>query len=83
MAKILFFGPLSDMLDIEALEVKLPPEVRTVNDLIAYLHERGPAWQRYLHADKLQITRNRQSGDANMAIVESDEITFISRPGTI
>jgi sulfur-carrier protein len=83
MAKILFFGPLSDLLDIEALEVKLPAQVRTVSDLIAHLHERGPAWQRYLQADKLQITRNRQIGDANMAIVDSDEIAFISRPGAI
>lgn len=33
MAKILFFGSLADLLDIEALEVKLPPEIKTVNDL--------------------------------------------------
>lgn len=83
MAKILFFGSLSDLLDIEALEVKLPPEIKTVKNLITHLHTRGPSWQRYLHADKLHITRNSQSGDANMAIVDSDEIAFTSRAGTI
>lgn len=83
MAKVLFFGPLSDVLEIESLTVTLPNEVKTIRDLVNALHQRGNRWQRYLDPDKLQITRNRQFCDVNTEITNSDEIAFISRPGSI
>lgn len=83
MAKLLFFGPLSDVLEVESMTVPLPSEIKTIRDLVAALHQRGARWQRYLNADKLQITINRQFGDVNTGISDSDEIAFISRPGSI
>lgn len=83
MAKLLFFGPLSDVLDVESMTVPLPSEIKTIRDLVAFLHERGARWQRYLDIQKLQITRNRQFCDANTEVSNSDEIAFISRPGQI
>jgi molybdopterin converting factor small subunit len=83
MAKLLFFGPLSDVLEVESMTVPLPGEIKTIRDLVSALHQRGARWQRYLNTDKLQITINRQFGDANTEITNSDEIAFISRPGSI
>lgn len=83
MAKLLFFGPLSDVLEIESMTVPIPSEIKTIVDLVSALHQRGTRWQRYLDPDKLQITRNRQFCDANTEITNDDEIAFISRPGSI
>ena len=83
MAKLLFFGPLSDVLEIESMTVPIPREIRTIQDLVVALHQRGARWQRYLKIDNLQITRNRQFCDANSEISNDDEIAFISRPGSI
>lgn len=83
MAKLLFFGPLSDVLAIESITVPIPREIKTIRDLVTALHQRGARWQRYLDTDKLQITRNRQFCDALTEINDSDEIAFISRPGSI
>lgn len=83
MAKLLFFGPLSDVLEIESMTVPIPKEIGTIRDLVTALHQRGARWQRYLDTDKLQITRNRQFCDILTEINDSDEIAFISRPGSI
>ena len=83
MAKLLFFGPLSDVLEIESMTVPVPGEVKTIRDLVNALHQRGSRWQRYLDPQKLQITRNRQFCDADSEIADSDEIAFISKPGSI
>ena len=83
MAKLLFFGPLSDMLEIESMTVPLPSEIKTIQDLVAALHQRGARWQRYLDANKLQITVNRQFCNVDTEIKNGDEIAFISRPGSI
>jgi molybdopterin converting factor small subunit len=83
MAKLLFFGPLSDMLELESMSVALTEDIKTIQDLVGVLHLRGTRWQRYLNIDKLQITRNRQFCDARTEISNSDEIAFISRPGSI
>ncbi len=83
MAKLLFFGPLSDVLDVESMTVPLPPEVKTIEDLVNALHQRGTRWQRYLDPEKLQITRNRQFCDVKTDITNNDEIAFISRAGSI
>lgn len=83
MARVLFFGPLSDVLDVESMNVPLSPEVKTIQDLVAVLHARGARWQRYLDLGNLQITRNRQFCDAGTAISNTDEIAFISRAGKI
>ena len=83
MVKLLFFGPLSDVLELESMSLELTNDIKTIQDLVAVLHVRGDRWQRYLNTDKLQITRNRQFCNANSEISNSDEIAFISRAGSI
>jgi molybdopterin converting factor small subunit len=83
MARLLFFGPLSDVLELESLTVPIPKEIKTINDLVIALHQRGARWQRYLKTENLQITRNRQFCDVHTEISDNDEIGFISRPGSI
>ena len=81
MAKVLLFGPLSDVLETEAVNIQITDQVRTVNDGIMQFHECGKDWQKYLNAEMLQVTVNRQFGDGNSPARDSDEIAFISRPG--
>ena len=83
MVKLLFFGPLSDVLELESMSLALTDDIKTIQDIVAVLHLRGARWQRYLNTDKLQITCNRQFCNANSEIKDSDEIAFISRAGSI
>ncbi len=83
MAKILLFGPISDRLGTEALDLELPARTKTINDLLIELGQKGPDWKHCLIPDKLQITVNRQFADARTGISNSDEIALISLPDTI
>jgi len=83
MAKVLLFGPLSDVLGTEALSLNLTDDIHTVNELLAVLQQRGQLWQKYLHPDKLQITVNRQFCGPAQAIADTDEIALIPLPGTV
>jgi len=83
MAKVLLFGPLSDVLQTESLTIQVPADTRTVDDLIVLLHDRGRDWQKYLNIDKLQVTVNRQFGSGQSPVTDNDEIAFISRPGSV
>lgn len=82
MAKVLYFGPLADMLgkESETISVAAHPNIAA---LLAELRERGGDWARYLSEDKLQITVNRQFTDANSAVREEDEIALISIAGKV
>jgi len=62
MAKILYFGPLADMLHKEAEQLTLSAEMNTVSALLAHLRNRGNDWTLYLTDDKVQVTINRQFG---------------------
>ncbi|MBI3563354.1 MAG: MoaD/ThiS family protein [Gammaproteobacteria bacterium] len=77
MAKILYFGPLADMLHKESEQLPLPVEVRTVSELLGHLRNRGNEWSLYLTEDKLQTTINRQFVSLQTAIKDTDEIALI------
>jgi molybdopterin synthase sulfur carrier subunit len=83
MAKILYFGPLADMLRKEAEQLVLPADVNTVNHLLTYLRQRGGDWNLYLGDDKLQVTINRQFSTLTQPIKDSDEIALIPIPRRI
>ena len=83
MANVLLFGPLADVLDTGAIEIQLGEQTNTIQDLISELAEKGPEWQQHLSPEKLQITVNRQFADAGSSIKNTDEIAFISLPGTV
>ncbi len=77
MAKILYFGPLADMLHKEAEQPALSAELSTVSALLAHLRKRGNDWSLYLAHKKAQVTINRQFGAVTSAIRDSDEIALI------
>lgn len=83
MAKVLLFGPISDRLDTEALDIDLQEHIRTIADLLAELGEKGANWQKCLIPENLQITINRQFANADSSISNTDEIALISLPGKI
>lgn len=83
MAKVLLFGPVSDRLETEALDVDLQEHIKTIADLLVALGEKGANWKQCLIPDNLQITINRQFADANSEISNSDEIALISLPGKV
>lgn len=83
MAKILLFGPLSDILGTEAITLDITADISTVSDLLIHLQQRGPAWKKYLVAANLQITVNRQFCEPGHTISNTDEIALIPLPGTI
>jgi len=76
MAKLLYFGPLSDMLEVDSMTVPLPGKVKTIHALVKALQQRGPRWQPYLDLDRLQITRNRQFCDANTEIANNERLSL-------
>lgn len=53
MAKQLFFGPLSDDLEIESMTVPIPKELKTIQECLTALQQRGSRWERYLDNGKL------------------------------
>jgi len=83
IAKILLFGPVSDRLETEALNIELISRIKTIHDLLVELGEKGADWQQCLIPEKLQITVNRQFADATTSISNSDEIALISLPGAV
>jgi len=83
MAKLFFFSPLSDALEIESRTMPFPKAIGTIQDLVTALPQRGTRWQRYRDTDQLQVIRNRQFYDALAETNDSDEIAFISRLGSI
>ena len=83
MAKVLLFGPVSDRLETEVLDIELQEHIKTIADLLVELGEKGADWQKCLIPENLQITINRQFGDANSAITNTDEIALISLPGKV
>ena len=78
MAKILYFGPLADLLQKESEQVPLSAEIKTVADLLAHLRKRGNDWALYLSEDKIQVTINRQFGNMQHPIQNTDEIALTS-----
>ena len=83
MAKVLLFGPVSDRLDTEALDMELAEHIKTIADLLTELGEKGADWKKCLIPENLQITVNRQFADANTTISNDDEIALISLPGKV
>jgi molybdopterin synthase sulfur carrier subunit len=78
MAKILYFGPLADMLHKESEQLPLPADVTTIAELLGYLRKRGTDWALYLADDKIQVTINRQFSGVQNPISNTDEISLTS-----
>lgn len=83
MAKALLFAPLSNVSGTEALQVALSEDVKTVADLIGFLHPPRETMEKYLHTEKRQLTFSRQFRDTETTITNTDKIAPILPPHTI
>jgi len=81
MAKILYFAGLVDRLGRASEEVELPPEVATVESLLAWLRGRGGVWEPALQIGAVRVTVNKQFSVPATPIKNPDEIALIpTRP---
>ena len=76
MARVLFFGRLSDASD--ALDINLPATVKTTDDLKVWLGEQRPALKTILNHNGNKIAVNKVMIHACVDITDTDEIAFMS-----
>ncbi len=77
MVTILYFARLREALGVASEQIALPPEVRDLSALRAWLAHRGGAWAHVLSEGKnvrAAVNQTMASGDASVA--DGDEIAF-------
>ncbi len=79
--RLLYFAALAEALGMTAEEVPLPPGTDRVEDLLAWLRERGGPFAS-LTPERVQVTVNRQFAQASTPIAPGDEIALIPKRGT-
>ena len=75
MAKLLFFGPLSEL--AENGEAPLPDHVRDTHALIDWLGSRDPELGEALRTNCARIIVNNTVAAEGAAITDADEIGFL------
>ena len=76
MAKILFFGKLSDV--ASEMDVTLPKGIDTTDDLKRYLGDSSAALQDALDSPGVFVAVNKEIVRENTLITDADEIAFMS-----
>ncbi len=78
MNRILYFADLANTLGRTSEEVQLPDDVKDVDALLAWLRQRGSAWNRLLVHETVKVTVNKQFADLKTPIADGDEIALVS-----
>ncbi len=77
MIKVLYFARLRELLDRHEERLTLPPEVRTVADLLAHLRGRGGTWAEVLsESEPLMTAVNQELARLQTQISEGDEVAI-------
>lgn len=76
MARLLFFGALSDAMGREQ-ELQLPQHVLTVGELIGYVAGLEPAFGSAIGGMTVRVAVNEKLVDLDAAVVDSDAIAFL------
>lgn len=76
MAKILFYGRLSECSD--TLDITLPKMIKTTSDLMVWLGSQNPALKKALEANGNRVAVNRTMISTSCIITDKDEIAFMS-----
>ena len=63
----------------EEEDFELPDEIKTVQELLALLRERGLRWQRAFQDDAVQFTVNKEFAELFTILEHGDEIAFVPR----
>ena len=77
--KILYFMDKLIKFTTEEEDFELPDEIKTVQDLLALLRERGLRWQRAFQDDAVQFTVNKEFAELFTVLEHGDEIAFVPR----
>jgi molybdopterin synthase sulfur carrier subunit len=77
MVTLLYFARLREALGVSSEQIDLPPEVRDVASLTAWLRKRGGAWEAELSAGRaFRIAVNQDMADGASVIRDGDEIAI-------
>jgi molybdopterin converting factor small subunit len=76
---VLYFGDLMNQLAIGREQLRLPPNVATVEALMRLLSQRGGDWKRAFAQPRatLRIMVNKREAAADAAIAGGDEVAFV------
>ena len=74
---LLYFVSLVTRLGRESETCEVPGSVNTVGDLLAWLRQRGKAWDSLLQDNKVNVTVNKQFAKSTTPIAENDEIAIV------
>ena len=75
MLTLMYFARLREALGVSSERIDLPPGVRDVAGLTAWLRQRGGAWESELAAGRaFRVAVNQDMADATTALKDGDEI---------
>lgn len=78
MQRLLFFGRLRDIAGAAEMEVSLPPDVRDVADVRAWLGERDSALGTALAEPGVRVAVDRTFAGDDALVREAREVAFMS-----
>lgn len=73
---VLYFASLREALGLEREELELPPEVRTLGELRAWLHARGGEWSVLAPGRNVRAAHNQEMAGPGTALTAGDELAF-------
>ena len=77
MMRILYFASIREALGVSAEDLQPPPEIRTVSDLVKWLHGRGAGWAEQLALGKRwRVAINQELAGLDATVAAGDEIAF-------
>ena len=77
MTEILYFASLAETLGVKSERLELPPDCRTVADLVALLRTRGEPFDSSFDGSiRILVAINQEMTEADAEINASDEIAF-------
>jgi sulfur-carrier protein len=75
--QVRFFASVREALGVSQETLELPPQVKTVGDVRAFLRERGGAWAEALAEGRaLRMAWNHQMTGAATPVSEGGEVAF-------
>jgi molybdopterin synthase sulfur carrier subunit len=78
MQRVLFFGRLRDIAGVAQIEVSLPPHIRDVADVRAWLGERDGALGVALGEPGVRVAVDRTFAGDDASVNEAREVAFMS-----
>jgi molybdopterin synthase sulfur carrier subunit len=75
--KLVYLARLREALGMSEEQVELPPEIRDVAALAAWLRQRGAAWERELSTgSRLRIAVDHKMAESDTPIRDGTEVAF-------